>query len=288
MKGKGYTTAEIGKFVENNAMMKSFFARLRKTEAPTAEEEHELFVRYHNGDMSARDEIIERNQRFVFSVAKVYARDTEEIFDYMGEGNEGLIEALDRYDYNSGNRFLTLAVWYIRRAMNYYLISTRDCVIRSNAMKLFKKTDKIAQKFYQENGYYPDNTDMKELLKKEYNIDIKNDQELLNVNITSIDTEIDDDFTVEECSEFSQKTASANEYEIKCEKEDRKLLALHLLNNVPENKREVVKKLYGIGYDREYPIEELSEEYGINKDEMQLIIDDILNGMREQYKRSVI
>lgn len=270
------------KYMEGTENLNSFLATLRKYDALTPEEEKELFRKYHeDGDMSARDQIFLHNQRFIYSNAKIYARDSEEVMDYVGEGNIALDEAIDKFDPSLGNKFITFAVWYIRRAMNYYLINTRDMITKTNGMKLFKKADKIMQKFYNEHGYDPTLDEVRDILEKEYNIEIKDISDLYDLNVTSINTDIDDDFTMEESNEYNEKTAYFNEYETDVDKEYSKTLAKKFLSMVPDEHKEIIKKLYGIGYERQYSITELAKEYRMSDEDMENLRDKILKYMKQ-------
>jgi len=85
----------------------------------TKEEEVELFKKYHNGDESAKQELIERNLRLVLFCARKYANKSLKlsIMDIIQEGNTGLLIALDKFDYTMGFRFATYAVWWIINAI---------------------------------------------------------------------------------------------------------------------------------------------------------------------------
>jgi DNA-directed RNA polymerase sigma subunit (sigma70/sigma32) len=62
--------------------------------------------------------VIEHNLPLVNSVAKSFRGFTGlSSEDLIQEGNIGLITAFDKYEYERGNRFSTMAVWWIRHAM---------------------------------------------------------------------------------------------------------------------------------------------------------------------------
>lgn len=279
------------KFMEGTDTLNGFLSILRKYDALSPEEEKELFRRYkEEGDMSAREQIYLHNQRFIYSNAKIYARDSDEVMDYVSEGNIALDEAIDKFQPELGNKFITFAVWYIRRQMNYYLINTRDIVTKTNGMKLFKKTDKIMQKFYSDNGYEPTLDEVKDILEKDYNIVINNLSDLYDLKITSIDSEQgdkSDDFTFEDCDEYNSRTATTNEYEDDTEREYSKVIANRLLKVVPEAQREIIKKLYGIGYERQYSVIEVATEYGMTPEDMNNLKDNILEYMRQNMQQNV-
>ena len=270
------------KYMEGTENLNAFLSMLRRYDALTADEETELFKRYQeNGDMKAREQIFLHNQRFIYSNAKIYARDSDEVMDYVSEGNIALDEAIDKFKPSMGNKFITFAVWYIRRAMNYYLINTRDMITKTNGMKLFKKTDKIMQKYFSEHGCDPTLDEVRDILEKEYNIEVKDISDLYDLNITSINTDIDDDFTMEESNEYNEKTASVNEYDTEVDKEYSKTLANKFLSIIPDDHKEIIKKLYGIGYERQYSITELAQEYQMSDEDMENLRDKILKYMKQ-------
>lgn len=270
------------KYMEGTENLNSYLSILRKYDSISAEEEQDLFLKYQqNGDMEARDKIFLHNQRFIYSNAKIYARDSNEVMDYVNEGNLGLNEAIDKFDPSIGNKFITFAVWYIRREMNYYLINTRDIIKKSNAMKLFKKTDKIMQKYFNEHGFDPTLDDVKEILKHDYNIDVEDLSDLYDLKITSIENSIDDEFTIEESDEFNLATSSQNDYEDEIDKEYSKVLANKFLGIVPIKQREIIKKLYGIGYERQYSVTEVANEYKMSSEDMKKLKDNIITYMQQ-------
>jgi RNA polymerase sigma factor (sigma-70 family) len=66
---------------------------------------------------NARQRLIRCNLRLVVSVVKRYRNQGLSFSDLVQEGNIGLMQAVDRYDYRQGTRFSTYAVWWIRQAV---------------------------------------------------------------------------------------------------------------------------------------------------------------------------
>ncbi len=67
--------------------------------------------------LAARQHLIEANLRLVVSIAKRYAKRGMSLADVIQDGNLGLIEAVERFDHTRGNRFSTVATWWIRKAI---------------------------------------------------------------------------------------------------------------------------------------------------------------------------
>lgn len=75
----------------------------------TLEEEKEYLQKYHEGDLKARDILIERNLRLVAHVVKKYQTMDDELDDLISIGTIGLIKAVSTYDMTKGNRLATYA-----------------------------------------------------------------------------------------------------------------------------------------------------------------------------------
>lgn len=97
-----------------------YFNDLNHHEKISPEEEVELAKRIKMGDQEALNRLVEANLRFVVSVAKQYAREPEVLTELIAQGNLGLIEAAQKYDHSTGFKFISYAVWYIRKEILVY------------------------------------------------------------------------------------------------------------------------------------------------------------------------
>ena len=83
--------------------MKTFLSPL------TMEQESECLKKMKNGDLDARNELIERNMRLVAHVAKKYQNPEDEMEDLISIGTIGLIKAVETYKEDYGSRLATYA-----------------------------------------------------------------------------------------------------------------------------------------------------------------------------------
>jgi RNA polymerase primary sigma factor len=83
----------------------------------TEEEERHLGELALSGNTKAADTLVQANLRLVVSVAKRYVKSGVNLMDLIQAGNEGLIEASNRFDPSKGARFASFARWWIRQAI---------------------------------------------------------------------------------------------------------------------------------------------------------------------------
>jgi RNA polymerase primary sigma factor len=134
----------------------------------TAEEEIHLariILAGGPGAEAAQTHFIETNQGLVQSIAKRYLGQGLDWEDLVQEGNIGLIRAIQRFDPERGNRFSTMAVWWIRQAISR-AIAEMGTAIR---LPVYQRTTVLHLKqaelqFMDEQGRPPTNEELAEIL----------------------------------------------------------------------------------------------------------------------------
>lgn len=109
----------------------------------TKQEEFELSKRKRNGDLKARNKLIEHNLRLVVSIVKRYAKNPNDYQDLMTEGILGLINGIDKFDERKGYKVSTYVSWWIAQSVLYSLNNNKMIKTGSYSQKLRKKTDTI-------------------------------------------------------------------------------------------------------------------------------------------------
>lgn len=88
---------------------------------PLLSPEQELYLarRIADGDIAAKNKLIESNLRLVASIARKYiGKSSLSFLDLVQEGNLGLSKAVDKYDYTKGFKFSTYATYWIKQAIS--------------------------------------------------------------------------------------------------------------------------------------------------------------------------
>ena len=247
--------------------IEAYLRSIRKYQPLSQEEENEVFKMYHSNDPVAKkkaiDTLVNANQRFIFSLAKDYAKgDETKILDYVNEGSIGIINAIDKFDQTRGFKFISFAVWYIRQAMTNYAQTTDLFLRKANNAKIGNNVFKIRTAFFQENHREPTTDEIKEGLAKK-GIKIKEDKDLEDVVRNSLDSVWGDESTFENNPRYIQHSAIQNEYEKEMDDEDNKSVVGKLLQTLDERSQLVIKQLFGIGYESPVDIEVVAENLGL-------------------------
>ena len=264
----------------------SYLNSIRKFEVLTPEEEVEVFEKIKNGtpeeSVAARQKLWECNQRFIYSVAKQYAKG-KDIMDLIEECNVGLNDAIDRFDTTKGMRFLSYAVWYIRRKVVSYITNDGEMVRSTNKQKLMGILPKVKEKFFQENQRDATPEEIIEILDKEYGIKIKENEDVYDMCMSSISETMvgDNDAPSPAQLEFESYTASRNDYEDTIEAESNEYLVNKLLSVCTEKEQGVIKMLYGIGYDGPMSPEDVADAYGMTKTRVLQLKKSIIKKMQK-------
>lgn len=140
----------------------SYFAEIRRFPILKAEEEHMLAVRWRErGDRTASHRLLTSHLRLVAKIAIGYRGYGLPTSDLISEGNIGLMQAMKRFDPEKRIRFSTYATWWIKAAIQNYILRSWSLVKMGttvNQKKLFFNLPKAKRRLaaLQEGDLRPD------------------------------------------------------------------------------------------------------------------------------------
>ena len=110
---------------------------------PMLERQEEYILAKHwreHGDRDAAHQLVTSHLRLVTKIARDYRGYGLPISEAISEGNVGLMQAVERFEPEKGFRFATYAVWWIKAAIQEYLLRSWSLVkmgTTANQKKLF-------------------------------------------------------------------------------------------------------------------------------------------------------
>ena len=264
----------------------AYFDDIKDYPVLSSNEERKLLERVKSKNpvisSAARKKLVECNQRFVVSVARRWQKG-DNLMDIVNEANIGLLHAIDNYDLNKKQRFITYAVWWIRKYINNYIVFKDKPVTPANAIKLYTYVPKVRNKFYSENHRYPTFEETKEILKSEYNVVVSHIEDLEILTMTSVDDpyfEPNDHYQSDDMVDFEAKTSS-NNIDDNIDKQDKSKMVECLLKYLNEKEKNVVKAYYGIDC-HETSLDTISLDMDVSKERVRQILNSSLKKMQKK------
>jgi RNA polymerase sigma-32 factor len=127
-----------------------YFDQIRRFPMLERQEEFMLAKRWReHGDRDAAHKLVTSHLRLVTKIASGYRGYDLPISEVISEGNIGLLQAVERFEPEKGFRFTTYAMWWIKAAIQEYILRSWSLVkmgTTANQKKLFFNLRKAKSK----------------------------------------------------------------------------------------------------------------------------------------------
>ena len=256
-------TTEKTILTENDELLKSYFNSIAKYPIYSSTEQIELARKMKQGDLKAREKLINSNLRFVVTCAKKYVGQGVPLIDLIQAGNTGLLLSLDNYDPDRGYHFISFAVWYIRREIIRSIYNTgRTIRYPITYISKITKVKKAYDDFLAKNQRTPTDDELIELTnltQKQYSSTI-----IDKSYCQSIDTPITEDgkTTVEDT--LTEEIAPLSDNFTK----EAINIALKTLNS---REYKVITEFYGLNGELEKSIKDIAKEMNLGDERIRQI-----------------
>jgi RNA polymerase sigma factor (sigma-70 family) len=288
--GNTYYTPNSGS-VNYTKSLSSYLTDISKYKILSNVETKKLIQKARKDDEKAISELVNCNQRFVFSLSKRFSDGNNDLLsDLINEANIGLMTSIKRFNPKKDNTFLTYSVYWMQRQIFSYLAFVNPMVKISNKSKT-TRVPEIKNRFMILNGRKPTSEEILDELQNSYGIDILNETDIYQFSTTSIDsdtiTENYDDFssffTANQVGNHDgASVVSHNEYDDNVEDNYTKILISNSIGVLTKKEKKVIELLYGFGDYREYKIQEVAEKLGMSKEGVRLINKRAIEKLKEE------
>lgn len=267
-----------------NEEMRLYLKEVSKTRVLTREEEVNLFVRLRSGDESAREIIVESNLRFVIKIALAYAGRGVPVADLVQEGNVGLLEVIDKFDYKRGYRFSTYAAFWIRQAVQLAVRRQANLIrLPIRKSRFLGHLNETIRDYTQAYGRTPTVHELAPIVE----MDAEKLGELMQLrdSVLSLDAEPESDGNI--LLNTLRDENALSPYEHCVDTERHKILDM-ALDNLSEKERKVIGLRYGFLHGRNLSLRSTSKVVGMSQEGVRRVERKALSKLRRPTSRELV
>lgn len=252
----------------------------------TREEVIDLCKKKDLGSQKARDILAEYNMKLVAYIAMKHKSGTEQsqsidIMDLIGAGNEGLMIAIDKYNYKLGWSFSTYATWWIMQSIRRTIASdSRTIRVPVHVHEASLIVKRAISKYF---ALYGKNPSEEELVKIT-NLPLNKVQDALNAvynSVMSLDNpiELDEDCDTELIDCVEDKEHSKDSFERKIFNQEFREALMN--SKLTDKEKNVILYRFGFVDGETHTLEEIGQKMGVTRERIRQIESKSIRKLRK-------
>ena len=257
--------------------VKTYLKEIGKVTLLTKQDEMALAKQMVAGSIDAKNHLIVSNLRLVVSIAKKYTGRGILFLDLIQEGNQGLMRAVDKFDYKKGYKFSTYATWWIRQAITRAIADqARTIRVPVHMVETINKLRKSIRELMQDLGRKPSEVEISEYT----GISLEKVQEIISISQIplSLETPIGDeegnylgDFVEDQSMESPDAVIS---------KDNLKDGLNAILADLTEREARVIRLRFGFDDGKARTLEEVGNLFDVTRERIRQIESKALRKLR--------
>ena len=244
-----------------------FLNEIRRYPLLSADQEIALSKRIEQGDLEAKERMINSNLRLVVSIAKKYQGQELSLLDLIQEGIFGLIRASEKFDWRKGYKFSTYATFWIRQAIQRGLANKARTIripvhIGQRERKIVRAERDLSAKL----GREP--TDEEIAAAAELPLDQVDEVREAARTVTSLDRPIGEEGDTA-LGDVLEAGAPPVDHEVEVSLSEE--LLRRTIEQLPETERDVIRLRFGFEDDDPQPLRETGRRLGLSAERVRQI-----------------